>query len=51
MIPLFKEEAARLLQEKDAEEIVAAALATISGVTEMTKRSLLSSIKVSLGVS
>lgn len=47
VIPLFAEAAAQLIEEKGPEEALAAALAIISGVTELKTRSLLSSIPVS----
>lgn len=47
VIPLFAEIATQLIEEKGPEEALAAALAIISGVTELKTRSLLSSIPVS----
>ena len=46
VLPHFKEAAEQLIKEKGATNVVAAALAYISGAKEITSRSLLSSHQV-----
>ena len=50
VIPMFTEAAKKLIEEKGPNEALAAALAYISGITEFTERSLLSSMSVSMCV-
>ena len=48
VLPYFNAAAEKLIEERGAVEVVSAALAYISGVTEIKSRSLLSSQPVSL---
>ena len=48
VLPLFKEAAEQLIQEKGAVDVVASALAFISGAKEIVSRSLLSAQQVKL---
>ena len=48
VLPLFKEAAEQLIQEKGAVDVVASALAFISGAKEIVSRSLLSAQRVKL---